>query len=468
MTEDLQYLSIAEAGARIKARKLSPVDLTEAFLSRIESYDGALHTYVRAMPEAARAAAKAAEVELSAGNWRGPLHGIPFGVKDIYDVRGVPTTCQSAFYKDHSAQADAFAVECLKSAGAIILGKQTTWEFAVGAPGFDCPWPPARNPWDLSRDPGGSSSGPGAAVAAGLCTAALGSDTGGSVRFPAAYCGVSGFKPTYGLVSARGMFPLAFSLDHAGVLARSSADCAAIMQVISAPDPQGDGINAPRPDFSAPSRSMKGLRIGIMRNFFGGCVQTYGETAAAVEAAAVVFRDLGAEVRDVTIPPLRQFSEAGVLISRCEGYALHEANLRKAPHLYAATSRTRLMLGSLIRAADYINAQRHRTVLLQDMARIHETFDLLIGPTVPTVAPLLETEDPEDARNRLMFTRVFNMTGAPVVSVCTGFGATGLPLAMQIAGRPFEDDLVLAAGAAFETATGHHLRHPTAFTGVRS
>ena len=213
---------------------------------------------------------------------------------------------------------------------------------------------------------------------------------------------------------------------------------------------------------------MKGLRIGIMRNFFGGCVQTYGETAAAVEAAAVVFRDLGAEVRDVTIPPLRQFSEAGVLISRCEGYALHEANLRKAPHLYAATSRTRLMLGSLIRAADYINAQRHRTVLLQDMARIHETFDLLIGPTVPTVAPLLETEDPEDARNRLMFTRVFNMTGAPVVSVCTGFGATGLPLAMQIAGRPFEDDLVLAAGAAFETATGHHLRHPTAFTGVRS
>jgi aspartyl-tRNA(Asn)/glutamyl-tRNA(Gln) amidotransferase subunit A len=237
------------------------------------------------------------------------------------------------------------------------------------------------------------------------------------------------------------------------------------MQLIAAPDPHADRATTPRLDFTN-LRSMKGLRLGLMRNYFGDDVRTDAETTQAIEAACDVFRQLGAEVRDVTIPPLSHFSEAGVLISRCEGYALHEANLRKAPHLYSETSRTRLMLGALIRAADYINAQRHRTVLLEKMAKVHEQVDLLIGPTVPTPAPPLELEKPEDARTRLMFTRVFNMTGAPVVSVCTGFSSSNLPLAMQIAGRPFEDDVVLAAGAAFEAATGHHLRRPTAFTGV--
>ena len=463
MTDDLAFLSIVQAADLIKARKLSPVELTQAMLARIDRYNDQLHAFLRTTPEAALAAARIAEAEIARGEWRGPLHGIPIGLKDIYDVEGLPTTCQSAFYAGHVADKNAFAVDRLLAAGAVLLGKNTTWEFAVGGIGFECPWPPARNPWDTTRDPGGSSSGSGAAVAAGLAIAAMGSDTGGSIRFPAAWCGLAGFKPTYGLVSKRGVFPLAYSLDHAGPLARTSADCAIMMQAIAGFDPDDPAsVDRKPPDFTA-AKSVKGLRIGVVRNYFGGCVNTGADTAAAIETALDVFRALGISVTEVTIPPLRSFAEPGVLISRSEAFAIHEANLRHAPHLYGAVSRTRIMLGAFVRASDYINAQRHRRLLLQQMDEIMEGVDLLVAPTVPASAPLLEAEDPADARERLMFTRPFNMTGTPVLSICTGFDGSGLPLSMQIAGRAFEDDVVLRVGAAFEAETGYHKRRPASF-----
>src|SRR5438874_8902947 len=282
------YLTIAEAARLIQQREVSPVELVDSRLARIEKLDGKLHSFIRVLADQARADARAAESEIAAGRYRGPLHGIPIGLKDIYETAGVATTGHSKVMQDHVPKADAFSVAKLRQAGALVMGKLATHEFAFGGPSFDLPWPPARNPWDTSRFTGGSSSGTGAAVAAGLVLGGTGSDTGGSIRGPAAYCGLAGLKPSYGLISRAGILPLAFSLDHAGPMAWTAQDCAIMLQAMAGYD-AGDPARADRPvpDYRAASRSgAEGLRIGLIRHFYERDNEANAATRQAIDAAA--------------------------------------------------------------------------------------------------------------------------------------------------------------------------------------
>jgi aspartyl-tRNA(Asn)/glutamyl-tRNA(Gln) amidotransferase subunit A len=301
------FLSIAEAAVLIAAKRLSPVELTSAYLDRIERLNGTLHAYVRVLQDEALAAARSAEAEIMAGKWRGPLHGIPIGLKDIYDTAGIPTEGGSRSCLGRTPSDDATTVRLLKNAGAVVLGKLTTWEFAIGGTAFDTPFPPARNPWDIDHDPAGSSSGSGAAVAAGLCAMAMGSDTGGSIRWPAAWCGLAGLKPTYGRVSRAGIMPLSFSLDHAGPLCWTVEDAALVLQAIAGHDP-GDPASADHavPDYRAAlsDGDLRGVRLGVARTMFERDCRASEDMLAAFERSVTVLRELGAVVSEIELPPL--------------------------------------------------------------------------------------------------------------------------------------------------------------------
>jgi aspartyl-tRNA(Asn)/glutamyl-tRNA(Gln) amidotransferase subunit A len=458
---DLHFLTIAQASAQIKAGKLSPVELTQALLARVKRLDGMLNSHLLVLEEQALADATKAEAEIAAGKWKGPLHGIPIGLKDIYNTAGIRTTGHSALFKDHIPSEDAFTVSLLRDAGAVITGKLATWEFAIGGSSFDLPWPPARNPWDLALDPSGSSSGSGAAVAAGLCMGAMGSDTGGSIRGPAAWCGIAGHKPTYGLLSRRGILPLSFSLDHAGPMCWTSEDCALMMQVLARHDPLDAGsATVPPVNYTASlGESIAGLRIGVVRHFFERDLLTDPETIAALETSVIALRDLGAIVGDVTLSPFGAYADCGSLISRSEAYAIHQHWLRTSPELYGSFGRHRLMAGAFILAADYINAQRERTRLVAELAEVMKTVDVVIFPTARCPARPIG-EDSMASGFQPFFNRAFNVTGSPALAICNGFSATGLPLSLQIGGRPFEDALVLQVGDAVERALGTRTRRP--------
>ena len=460
MTE-LHFLTIAEASARIEARTLSPVELTDAYLARVKRLDGTLNSHLLVLEEQAREDAKQAEAEIAAGRWKGPLHGIPIGLKDIYNTAGIRTTGHSALLRDNLPPEDAFTVTLLREAGAVITGKLATWEFAIGGSSFDLPWPPARNPWDISLDPSGSSSGSGVAVAAGLCMGAMGSDTGGSIRGPAAWCGIAGHKPTYGYVSRRGILPLSFSFDHAGPMCWTSEDCALMMQVLARHDPMDPGsASVPAVNFTAGfGRGLKGLRVGVVRHFFEQDLLTDPETIAALETSVAVLRDMGAIVGDVTMSPFGTYADCGSLISRTEAYAIHQHWLRTSPEVYGAFGRHRLMAGAFVLAADYINAQRERSRLVAEIAETMTSVDVVIFPTARCPARPIG-EDSMASGFQPFFNRAFNVTGGPALSICNGFSQTGLPLALQIGGRPFEDALVLKVGDALERALGTRTRRP--------
>src|SRR5215475_13471560 len=305
----LHDLTLAEASALIKARRLSPVEYTQALLARTDALEPQLDAYITRTSEAAIDGARAAEAEIALGHWRGPLHGIPFALKDIYDTSGVLTSGHSRICIDRVPTKDATAVARLRAAGAVLMGKLATHEFAHGGPSFDLPWPPARNPWNTAHFTGGSSSGSGAAVAGGLVPASLGSDTGGSIRGPAGLCGIAGLKPTYGLVSRAGVLPNSYSYDHCGPMARTSKDCALILNAIAGHDP-ADPASARRavPDFRADlDLGIKGLRIGVVRHFWEKDLPIVPELAAALENAIAVFRELGATIEDVALRPLRSY-----------------------------------------------------------------------------------------------------------------------------------------------------------------
>lgn len=458
---DPDFPTIAQASAMIRDKTLSPVDLTQSALARIARLDSQLHSHIQVLEEQAMADARQAEAEIAAGNWKGPLHGIPIGLKDIYNTAGVTTTGHSALFSDHVPPEDAFTVKLLREAGAIFTGKLATWEFAIGGTSFDLPWPPARNPWDLALDPSGSSSGSGAAVAAGLCLGAMGSDTGGSIRGPAAWCGIAGLKPTYGLLSRRGILPLSFSLDHAGPMCWTSEDCALMMQVLARHDPlDAASADVPVPDFRAAlGGSLTGLRVGVVRHFFETDLLTDPETIAALEDTLLVLRDLGATTRDVTLSPFGVYADTGSLISRTESYAVHQKWLRETPELYGAYGRQRLMAGAFIAGADYVNAQKQRTKLVEEVATVMRGIDVLVFPTARCPARPIG-EDSMTSGFQPFFNRAFNVTGNPALSICNGFSAIGLPLSLQIGGRPFEDALVLKVGDALERALGTRVRRP--------
>ena len=318
---DLAFLGLADAAEMIRARKLSPVEYTQALLDRTAKLDARYHAYIRPTPDLALAAARQAEGEIMAGRWKGPLHGIPFALKDIIDVAGLPTTAHSKVLIDNVASTDAPVTARLKAAGGIMMGKLATHEFAIGGPSFDLPWPPAVNPWGGKHFPGGSSSGSGVALAAGMVPAALGTDTGGSVRNPASMCGITGLKPTYGRVSRRGVLPLAYSLDHVGPMTRNVRDNALLLQVLAGHDPEDPGsADVEVPNYSADlERGVKGLKIGLIRHFYAEDMQAHPDQAQAIEHAALVLRDLGAEVREIRLAPLEDYSTCVRIIIRCEG-----------------------------------------------------------------------------------------------------------------------------------------------------
>jgi aspartyl-tRNA(Asn)/glutamyl-tRNA(Gln) amidotransferase subunit A len=459
MTTNLHFLTIVETAKLIREKQLSPIELTQAFLARIKTLDSHLNAYILVLEEQALADASRAEAEIASGGWKGPLHGIPIGLKDIYNTAGIATTGHSALFKNHIPAEDATTVRKLREAGAVILGKLSTHEFATGGPSFDLPWPPARNPWNLDHMPGGSSSGSGAAIAAGLCMGALGTDTGGSIRFPAAMCGIAGHKPTYGLVSRRGILPLSFSLDHGGPMCWTAEDCALMMGVLAGHDPADPGsADVPVPDFSTPrAGDLSGLRVGVVRHFHETDAPADPEMAAAFEAALPVLRDLGATMRDVTLAPLGVFSDVCNLISRSESYAIHERYLTTTPELYGELGRRRLSAGAMIRASDYVNALRRRTLLVAQLAEVMQTVDVLVTPGWTAPAPRFDETGVVNPPN---YTAPFNVTGSPALTIGNGLSKAGLPLSLQIVGRNFADALVLQVGAAFEKATDFRATRP--------
>ncbi|MBS0643306.1 MAG: amidase [Proteobacteria bacterium] len=457
---ELCFLTIAEASRRIRERSLSPVELCQAYLDRISTHDGALNAYILVLHEQALAAARQAEAEIAAGKWKGPLHGIPLGIKDIYDTAGVATTGHSALCRDRVPPEDATTVRLLREAGAVILGKTATWEFAIGGVSFDLPWKPARNPWDKTLDPAGSSSGSGAGVASGLCMAAMGTDTGGSIRSPAAWNGIAGLKPTYGLVSRRGVMPLSFTLDHAGPMCWTAEDCALMMQVLAAHDPLDPGSANPGPiDFtSGLGGNLSGLRIGVVRHFFEKDAPADTVVVDALEQALGVFQKSGAVLKDVSLAPLETYYDLCALIMGPESFSIHQKGLTGTPELYGALARVRIGAGAFISGTDYVNALRLRAKLVAQAAEVMKDVDVLVTPTRHTPPEPLGQYDVNSGRR--FYTRPFNVLGLPALSVCSGFTGNHLPLSMQIVGRPFEDALVLKVGDAFEKATPYRQMRP--------
>jgi aspartyl-tRNA(Asn)/glutamyl-tRNA(Gln) amidotransferase subunit A len=456
------YLTIAEAARLIEAGELSPVELVESRLDRIARLDTRLHSFIRVLADDAGREARAAAAEIAAGRYRGPLHGIPIGLKDIYETAGVATTGHSKVMQDHVPQADAVAVAKLREAGAVIVGKLATHEFALGGPSFDLPWPPARNPWDLNRFTGGSSSGTGAAVAAGLVLGGTGSDTGGSIRGPAAYCGLAGIKPTYGLISRRGILPLAFSLDHAGPLAWTAEDSAILLQAMAGRDPADPGsADVPIPDYRAAlQRDVKGLRLGVVRHFYERDNAANAATREAIEAAVRTLKSLGCTVQEVTLSPLADWVACGMVIMLCEAYAIHEANLLRRFTDYGEMFRDRMALAGLISGADYVQALRRRRELVDELDRAMVGLDLILTASAPTEAPPIDAVGKFATFERPLLTMPFNVTGSPAMSICCGYTDGGLPLSLQLVGKRFDDATVLRLAHAYEQKTPWRQRRP--------
>jgi aspartyl-tRNA(Asn)/glutamyl-tRNA(Gln) amidotransferase subunit A len=412
--------------------------------------------------ERARTQAKVAETEISGGQYRGALHGIPVGLKDIIDLAGYPTTCHSKIYADHTAATSAVVTTRLEAAGAVIVGKLSTHEFAIGGPSFDLPRPPAVNPWGGRNFPGGSSSGSGVALATGMLPAALGTDTGGSVRNPASMCSIVGLKPTYGRVSRRGVFPLAFSLDHVGPMTRDVADNALLLQILAGHDPLDPGsADVPVPDFSAElDKGAKGLRIGLVRHFYDGDETAHPDQIKAADGAADLLRELGADVREIRLAPLQEYSVCNRVILASEAFSIHRRHFAERPGDYGALARERLAIGAALSAADYVDALRVRARLVAQTRAAMDGFDAIL--TVSSMDPPPPIDDaeacarvyPRQAR------QPFNVTGLPAIAIPAGFTPDGLPLSIQIVGHAWQEARVYRIARAYEQATGWYKRHP--------
>jgi aspartyl-tRNA(Asn)/glutamyl-tRNA(Gln) amidotransferase subunit A len=461
----LHHLSIADAAGMIRSRRLSPVDLARTLLDRIERLNPRLDAFLAVTAAAALSTARAGEKAAMKGELKGPLHGIPLAYKDIYDTAGVRTTAHSRILEHNVPTEDAEAVRRLGAAGAVMLGKLATHEFAIGGPAFDLPWPPARNPWDTDRFTGGSSSGSGAAVAAGLALGSLGSDTGGSIRFPAAYCGIAGLKPTAGLVSRRGVIPLSPSLDTAGPMAWTAEDCALLLDAIAGydlADPASvPSVPPPGGYAAAARRGVKGLRVGVIRRFYETDLPASAEVLEQMDDAERMLKDMGCSLGTADCAPLAAFNAANRLIISAEAFALHEADLTTRPEAYSRAFRVRVMAGGVMRAADYIQAQRQRRSLAAAFNALFERFDVLITAATPAPAPRLADQALDEGLARPTYAGPANISAGPAMSVCSGFAPNGLPLGLQIIGPPFGDATVLALGHAIEDASGSRSRRPT-------
>lgn len=448
--------TIAEASARIASGALSSADLTESCLARIDRYDGRLSAFHEVFDDAARRAAEAADAELKAGRRRGPLHGIPVGYKDVFHVAGEVATANSKLLADFRAAEDATVIQRLKAAGAVLVGRLNTFEFAFGGPAYDLPFPPARNPWDPERWPGaGSSGGSSVAVAAGFCLGALGTDAGGSIRSPASMSGIAGLKPTLGRVSTYGDIPATFSTETVGPMAWTAEDCALMLQVLAGHDAKDPGsADEPVDDYCADlDGGVRGTRVGIIRQFFERDYDSHPEIIAATNAVGERLAELGADVGEVDgLSSLWDYHAAGRIIFPAEVLANHEENLRERPDEFGELLRNRAMLGSLVRAVDYIQAQRLRRELVQEMERAFETWDVLLSPGMLLPPARLADKQIWPSIDLPMIDVPYSLTGHPSLAICGGFFADGLPIGVQLAGGYFEEATVLRVAHAYEQA----------------
>jgi len=453
--------TIENLSSRIRRGDISPVELTRDCLARIERLNPKLNAWITVLADSALDEARRAEQEIWRGDYRGPLHGIPIGLKDILDTAGVRTTAASALFKDRIPTEDAEVVRRLRAAGAVILGKQNLHEFAYGGSSLISFYGEVRNPWDRARVAGGSSGGSAASVAAGVGLAAVGSDTAGSVRLPASYCGVVGLKPTYGRVSARGVVPLSWSFDHIGPITNSVYDAALMLQVLAGYD-AGDraSVDAPVPDYARDIEARKGgdalrgLRVGVPRAFFFEELDV--EVAAAVEKAIQVFRELGAEIRDdvrLEVPTDRTLSSA-------ESWSYHEPFVARSPELYEPATLARIKSGEKIAADAAARAKKELSASREAIQTSFEGIDVLLTPTVPIFPPRIADlqKNPDNLRPAelmmLRNTRPFNVWGIPAISVPCGFTEDGMPIGLQLAAAPWREDVMLRAADAYERAAG--------------
>ncbi len=465
MSTNLHGLTLAEAAALIEAKEISPVELTEALAKRIDETEPQLNAFIKVTADKARAQAQAAEKEITAGNYKGPLHGIPIGLKDIYDTDGIATTAHCKAYVDRVPTEDATTTAKLFDAGTVLMGKLGTHECANGGPSVDLPWPPARNPWHPDHITGGSSTGSGAAVAAGMVMGAMGTDTGGSIRNPAAMCGVTGIKPTYGLVSRRGVIPNTYCFDNCGPLAWTVEDCALMLQALAGHDPN-DPASAPEsvtgsiPDYrESLNQNIKGLRVGVLRYFWEEEMPNE-EVSRSMEPALAVLEKLGAVLEDVRMRPLRDYTDVKLGTNVPEIYSIHRPRMMERLDDFGDHILARALPACLLSSDDYVNAQRLRRQIIDDMKEIYEKYDVLVAPGQPggpaprfdqSKFPTLEKDN---------FTTPFNVLATPVVNQCIGFADNGLPVSMQVIGRPFEEATAIKVAHAYEQATPWRDKRP--------
>ena len=458
-SDDLTRMSIREVADLVRKKKVSPVELTTACLARIDRFNPALNAFITITAESAMEQAREVEAEVLRGKWRGPLHGVPIALKDLFDTAGVRTTAASGVFKDRIPTEDAEVVRRLKAAGAVLLGKTNMQEFAFGGSSIVSYFAAVHNPWELSHIAGGSSGGSASALAAELCYGALGSDTAGSVRQPAAHCGIAGLKPTYGLVSARGVVPLSWSLDHVGPMARTVADAALLLQVIAGYDPQDTTSEEMKvPDYSQGLRaSVSSMRIGTPREFFFADLDPQIE--AAMKDALSVLGKLTAGIRDVPLAANTMESLRDV-VRAAEAYAYHGEFVTKTPELYQPLTLKRIRAGAGVTTPAYIQGRRDLAQIRRTVGKSFESVDALVTPTTPIPPAAISDPKADDILPVMRNTSPFNVYGLPAISVPCGFTSAGLPIGLQIVGPRGGDAAVLQLAHAYEEATDWHKRRP--------
>jgi len=463
---ELCFLSADRLSQLIAAKEVSPVEVVQAHLERIEATEPVLNSFITRPGDEALEAARQAESEIQSGRYRGPLHGIPVGLKDLYYVKGVRNTSGSRIYDSFVPEYDGAAAARLKEAGAILMGKLNLHQFAFGPTGLNADYGDMHNPWDPTRLTGGSSGGSGSAAAAGQCAITLGTDTGGSIRIPSALCGLAGIKPTYGRVSRYGLTPLSWSLDHPGPMARTVEDCALALKVLAGYDPKDPAsANEPVPDYRAAlTGDIRGLRIGVPKEYFE--VPLDPQVRGAVMDALEVLRDLGAQVKEVSWPMFHDSAAISTTIIYAEAAAHHRDLLLSRGREYDPSVRWRLEVGLFISGADYLRALRGRAIYAHKAKELLRDVDLLAGPMEPVVAPTIGAENLQVDGTAVgaigaltQYARPFNLTGYPALTVPCGFSG-GLPIGLQLAGRPFDEATVLNAGYSYQQATDWHTRRP--------
>ncbi|MCH8029651.1 MAG: Asp-tRNA(Asn)/Glu-tRNA(Gln) amidotransferase subunit GatA [Candidatus Dadabacteria bacterium] len=483
---ELPYLTISEAANLIKKKELSPLELTNAVLNRVEEQDGKLNSYITVLKDRAIAQAEEAEKRVASGNYLGPLHGVPIGLKDIFVMKGSQTTCGSKILEGFVSPYNATVVEKLLGAGAVIVGKNNMDEFAMGSSNENSYFGPAKNPWDTDRVPGGSSGGAAAAVGASLCLGSVGTDTGGSIRQPASFCGVVGMKPTYGRVSRYGMVAFASSLDQAGPLTKTVEDAAIILGAIAGVDPNDStSVNAPVPDYTASlTDDLKGVRVGVPKEYFIEGVDA--EVDSAVRKAIELIEDLGASVEEISLQYTEYAvsayyiiapSEASSNLARFDGvrYGFREEGAKTMHDVYFHSRaagfgdevKRRIMIGTYALSsgyyeAYYLKAQRVRTLIKRDFEEAFKKVDVIVTPTSPETAFKIgeKASDPLTMYLSDILTIPCNLAGLPGISVPCGFSSAGLPIGLQVLGRPFDEESILRVAHAYECRTNWNERHP--------